>query len=86
MPASILDAIAFDYILACRICRLSDFAEGVQAVLIDKNNNPKWMHKSLADVDRDLITDIFARPTMGCLELRLPAEYIPLMNATPQPI
>ena len=32
-----------------------DFEEGIRSVLIDKDNNPNWKHKTLEEVDMDEI-------------------------------
>lgn len=81
--ATILDAIQLDYALACRVCRHPDFIEGVRALLIDKDNAPRWMHGQLADVQAELITAIFAEDDRPRFDL--PADYIPLMT-TPEPL
>lgn len=37
-----------------------DFAEGVRALLIDKDNDPKWTYPTLEDVPLDLVDRAFA--------------------------
>ena len=39
---SFADEIALEYRLACRIIRTADFQEGVRAVVVDKDNAPRW--------------------------------------------
>ncbi|MGC1269521.1 MAG: enoyl-CoA hydratase/isomerase family protein [Croceibacterium sp.] len=41
-PASFADEMALEYRLATRMIVLPDFAEGVRAVLVDKDNAPRW--------------------------------------------
>ncbi|MCW3798529.1 enoyl-CoA hydratase/isomerase family protein [Sphingomonas sp. BN140010] len=36
------DEMAAEYALACRVVRTHDFVEGVRALLIDKDQEPKW--------------------------------------------
>lgn len=45
------DTLVRDYRLACRFLEGRDFAEGVRALLIDKDKSPKWHPAVLADVD-----------------------------------
>ena len=39
------DALQSEFELSMRFMRSKDFAEGVRAVLIDKDNKPKWTHQ-----------------------------------------
>ena len=58
-PTSASDAIKRDFYLACKMMRRPDFTEGVRAVLIDKDNAPKWQPKSLSDIGDDMLADLF---------------------------
>jgi enoyl-CoA hydratase len=49
------DQMRLDYRLACRLIASPDFQEGVRAVLVDKDNAPRWRPARLEDVsDADL--------------------------------
>jgi enoyl-CoA hydratase len=54
------DNMAMEYRIASRVIVLPDFAEGVRAVIIDKDNAPKWDPATPEGVTDDLIDDIFA--------------------------
>ncbi len=49
-----------EYAVATRVCRLPDFAEGVRAVIIDKDNSPCWSPATPEAVDSAAIDAIFA--------------------------
>ncbi|MCB8875456.1 enoyl-CoA hydratase/isomerase family protein [Acidisoma silvae] len=52
-------ALAAELRLAQRLIRLPDFAEGVRAMLVDKDRKPRWQPARLEDVDPRLIRDLF---------------------------
>jgi enoyl-CoA hydratase len=54
------DNMAMEYRIASRVIVRPDFAEGVRAVIIDKDNAPKWDPATPEGVTDDLIDDIFA--------------------------
>ncbi len=58
--ASFADEMEVEFRLAVRICRRPDFREGVRAVIIDKDNAPRWDPPSLAQVDDALLDALFA--------------------------
>jgi enoyl-CoA hydratase len=51
----IRDVLAVDLGLAQLLCRWPDFAEGVRAVLVDKDQRPLWKPKEFAAVPTDAI-------------------------------
>lgn len=68
--------MAMEYRIGARVVQRHDFLEGVRAVIIDKDNAPKWRPATLEGVGEDLLDVIFAP---------LPAdqEWTPL-ERTPQ--
>ncbi|MEN3930627.1 enoyl-CoA hydratase/isomerase family protein [Microvirga sp. W0021] len=49
-----------DYRLSCRLCELGqDFFEGVRAVLVDKDNWPRWSPAKLEDVKPEVVSAYF---------------------------
>jgi len=57
---SFADEMAVEFRLAVRVCRRADFREGVRAVIIDKDNAPRWSPAALAEVDDALLDALFA--------------------------
>jgi enoyl-CoA hydratase len=54
-----------EYRIVSRICMGHDFYEGVRAVIIDKDNAPRWRPAAGEKVDADDIDAYFAPLTQG---------------------
>jgi enoyl-CoA hydratase len=54
------DNMAMEYRIASRVIVRPDFAEGVRAVIVDKDNSPKWDPATAEGVTDALIDAIFA--------------------------
>jgi len=61
------DALRLDFRIVSRLCRGQDFYEGVRALIIDKDNRPRWRPPILAEVSEDAIDAYFA--PLGASEL-----------------
>lgn len=58
--ASFEDEMAAEYALAARVAQTHDFIEGVRALLIDKDNSPRWQPRTPEDVTDAMIDELFA--------------------------
>ncbi len=52
--------MAMEYRIGSRVVRMHDFIEGVRAVIIDKDNAPRWSPATLEGVTDSLLDEIFA--------------------------
>jgi enoyl-CoA hydratase len=52
--------MVMEYRIGARVVQRHDFLEGVRAVIIDKDNDPKWSPTTLEAVDEALLDEIFA--------------------------
>lgn len=59
---SLADVFALELIAALRCATHGDFAEGIRALLIDKDKNPRWNPATLADADAAFIEAFFTAP------------------------
>ena len=61
-----------ELILGCNIMRHPEFAEGVRALLVDKDRSPSWAYADLASVPAEVVDSFFtapdAMPTLGLPE------------------
>lgn len=51
-----------ELVMSCRCGESGEFAEGVRALLIDKDKQPKWLFNSVDDVPEAVITQHFTSP------------------------
>ena len=56
---NISDALDAEYSFTARSQEFGDFQEGIRAAVIDKDRNPLWRHKSLADVTEEDLQPFF---------------------------
>lgn len=57
---SFADNMAMEYALGGRVVRTHDFQEGVRAVIVDKDNAPKWSPADLSRVTNETLDALFA--------------------------
>ena len=70
---SFADEMAAEYRVSARMIHRHDFIEGVRAVIVDKDNSPRWDPDSLAGVGEEMLDAIFA-------ELPSDEEWTPLVE------
>jgi enoyl-CoA hydratase len=69
------DNLAMEYRIACRVIMLPDFVEGVRALIVDKDNAPRWRPATVGGVTDALLDQIFAPLPAG-------QEWTPLQSIT----
>ena len=58
--ASFADNMRMEYRIGARVVRMPDFLEGVRAVIVDKDNHPKWNPPTVSGVGEATLDAIFA--------------------------
>jgi enoyl-CoA hydratase len=58
--ASFAEEMAVEYRIGARVVQRHDFIEGVRAVIVDKDNAPRWDPATLEDVTEAMLDAIFA--------------------------
>jgi enoyl-CoA hydratase/carnithine racemase len=60
--ASLKEVFQSEIRLATNIVRHPEFAEGVRALLIDKDRNPAWEYRASRDIPAEVLAGFFAEP------------------------
>jgi enoyl-CoA hydratase len=58
--ADFAEEMALEYAMVSRVSRRHDFIEGIRALLVDKDNNPRWDPPSAEGVSDALIDELMA--------------------------
>ncbi|MBL8551830.1 MAG: enoyl-CoA hydratase/isomerase family protein [Hyphomonadaceae bacterium] len=58
--AGFAENMRMEYRIACRVVRRHDFIEGVRALIVEKDNAPKWRPETLEGVTTAMLDEIFA--------------------------
>lgn len=59
---SLREVAQWELVLAYQAVRHPDFAEGVRAMVIDKDYQPRWQHAAVADVPASWVAQLLASP------------------------
>ncbi len=59
---SLADVFRMEFVAALHCARRPDFAEGIRALLIDKDQRPRWQPPTLAEVTPDWVEGFFGSP------------------------
>lgn len=70
---NLADVFEMEYAISQGFMEYGEFYEGVRALLIDKDNQPKWKHHDVNQVTADDVKFFFDRPEK--LDLDLPKLF-----------
>jgi enoyl-CoA hydratase len=56
---TLAEVLEQDRVLGASMAGSEDFLEGVRALLVDRDNTPRWRHESLAEVDTAEVAGLF---------------------------
>lgn len=56
---SITECFEQEFNLSLRCCQFSEFSEGVRALLVDKDKQPKWFYKEISEVEEKQVEWFF---------------------------
>ena len=73
---SLRACLAAELRTSCAMLRIPDFAEGVRAMVVDKDRRPAWRPPAIADVHEDEIAAVLAGPD-GLRDLWEPQREVP---------
>lgn len=74
---SLSEVFVAEMILSANCCAEPELAEGIRALLVDKDGRPNWLFKSVASVDSDYVAKFFRAPW---LYNPLSAELVAIEN------
>jgi enoyl-CoA hydratase len=57
---SVDDAMRTEFRIVSRVCRGSDFYEGIRATILDKDFSPRWTHSRIDEVTSEEVDSYFA--------------------------
>jgi enoyl-CoA hydratase/carnithine racemase len=57
---TLAECFAADLNLSLRCCQYPELSEGVRALLIDKDKNPRWTYENINDIPAELLTWFFS--------------------------
>lgn len=60
--ASLAEVFRLEMILAANSLRNGEFAEGIRALLVDKDRQPRWRYSTVASVEKEWIDQFFTAP------------------------
>jgi enoyl-CoA hydratase/carnithine racemase len=60
--ASLAEVFQQELVLSLNCLRVGEFAEGVRALLVDKDRQPRWRYHSVLDLDTEWIDSFFVAP------------------------
>jgi hypothetical protein len=59
---SLADTFRLEYVVSLHCAAHGDFAEGIRALLIDKDRTPRWRPATLADATQAWVAPFFIEP------------------------
>lgn len=62
---SLAECFRLELDLAVNVCLGGDLVEGVRALLVDKDNQPQWLHSNVNAVSGKFIEELFISPWQG---------------------
>jgi enoyl-CoA hydratase/carnithine racemase len=66
---SIHDVFKMEFRMAQGFMHHTEFFEGVRALLVDKDKNPKWLHKHVSEVKQTEVDYFFDYPVDNNLDI-----------------
>ena len=68
---SLKEVFEMEYKISQGFMHHTEFFEGVRALLVDKDKNPKWLHKHVSEVKKEEVEFFFDRKEKVNLDIKL---------------